>query len=230
MPVQPQESSPQAPSSQHGPRPILESFTLGPYQTNCYLVRTEPGRGCWIIDASFDPDPIVDRIHELGLTPQALILTHAHIDHIAGVNDLRRAFPTLPIQIHEAEKAWLLDPELNLSAFSGIPVTAPPATSTLKHGDTVMLEGTTWMVLHTPGHSPGGITLYHAPSMTAIVGDALFAGSVGRTDFPGCSFEDLAHSIRTKLYTLPEDTTIYPGHGPTSTIGREKRSNSFVRP
>jgi glyoxylase-like metal-dependent hydrolase (beta-lactamase superfamily II) len=86
-----------------------------------------------------------------------------------------------------------------------------------------------WQVLHTPGHSPGGITLYHAPSGSAIVGDALFAGSIGRTDFPGSDFATLERAIRTRLYTLPDATTIYPGHGPTSTIGVEKRSNPFVQ-
>lgn len=92
-----------------------------------------------------------------------------------------------------------------------------------------MLGATSWRVLHTPGHSPGGITLHHEPSRTAFVGDALFAGSIGRTDFPGCSFEQLERSIRSKLYTLPEQTTIYPGHGETSTIGEERRDNPFVR-
>ena len=208
--------------------PILEPFVLGPYQTNCYLVRM-PGRsGCWFVDAGFEPGEMIARATSLGLHPQAIVLTHAHMDHIAGVDEVIRAFPGTPVLIHGAEAAWLGDAELNLSAFSGLPVTAAGPTRTFNDGDQLELEGSTWRILHTPGHSPGSVTLYHAPSHTALVGDALFAGSIGRTDFPGCSFEQLEHSIRTKLYTLPDQTAIHPGHGPTSSIGREKRSNPFV--
>jgi glyoxylase-like metal-dependent hydrolase (beta-lactamase superfamily II) len=210
--------------------PIIEPFVLGPYETNCYLVRM-PGRdGCWFVDAGFEPGEMIERAVGLKLRPRAIVLTHAHLDHIAGVSEVLRAFPGTPVLIHEAEKEWLGDPELNLSAFSGIPVSAPGPTRTFRDGDQLELEGSAWRVLHTPGHSPGGVTLYHAPSHTALVGDALFAGSIGRTDFPGCSFEELAESIRTRLYTLPEETKIFPGHGPSSTIGREKKSNPFVRP
>jgi hydroxyacylglutathione hydrolase len=210
--------------------PELECFTLGPFETNCYIVRVPGSTDCWIVDASFEPGELVSRVRSEGLTPVALVLTHAHIDHIAGAFDVRRAFPKIPVWIHEAEKEWLSDPMLNLSAMTGMPTTAPEATRLLREGDAPELGGTAWRVLHTPGHSPGGITLHHAPSETAIVGDSLFAGSVGRTDFPGSDPGTLAASIRTKLYTLPDATRIYPGHGPASTIGREKRSNPFVRP
>jgi glyoxylase-like metal-dependent hydrolase (beta-lactamase superfamily II) len=210
------------------PIPIIEAFALGPYQTNCYLVRTPGQVGCWIVDASFEPDELIARIQELGLRPAAIVLTHAHLDHIAGINDVLRAFPRTPIWIHEAEARWLGDAELNLSTFSGMPITAPGPDHTIHDGDTIEINGSQWKVLHTPGHSPGGITLYNTASKQALVGDALFAGSIGRTDFPGCSFEQLQRSIRTRLYTLPDDTKILPGHGPASTIGREKRTNPFV--
>jgi glyoxylase-like metal-dependent hydrolase (beta-lactamase superfamily II) len=210
--------------------PLVEAFILGPFQTNCYLVRMPRGRGCWFVDAGFDPGEMVDRARELGLTPAAIVLTHAHVDHIAGIAEVLAAFPGTPVLIHEAEAAWPGDPELNLSAFGGFPVSAPAPTGTFKDGDVLELEGSRWRVIHTPGHSPGGVTLYHEASGTALVGDALFAGSIGRTDFPGCGFEELARSIRTRLYTLPDATKIYPGHGPASTIGREKKSNPFVRP
>jgi glyoxylase-like metal-dependent hydrolase (beta-lactamase superfamily II) len=175
---------------------------------------------------------MVERVRELGLKPQALLLTHAHVDHIAGVNELLGAFPGMPVLIHAAEKDWLSNPMLNLSAGAGMRITARGPTAFLEDNQELELSGTRWRVLHTPGHSPGGVTFYSGgPGVppVALVGDALFAGSVGRTDFPGSDPDLLVRSIGTRLYTLPEETTIYPGHGPTSTIGREKRTNPFVR-
>jgi len=207
----------------------IARFELGPYATNCYVVASPLANGrCWVVDASFDPDPMIAFMQQRSLTPEALVLTHAHIDHIAGVRTLRAAYPSLPILLHAAEEAWLIDPLLNLSAFSGMPVTAPSATRLLGEGDRLDFGSGDWDVLHTPGHSPGSITLVHRADKTAFVGDALFAGSIGRTDFPGCSFEMLEASIRTKLYALDKDTTFFPGHGPESTIGRERRTNPFV--
>lgn len=218
---------------------IVEPFTLGPYQTNCYIVRTTGpggesgggggGGGCWIADFSFDIDLLLDRVGELGLEPEALVLTHAHVDHIAGLGAAKRRFPKAPILIHQDEERWLLDADLNLSAFSGIPVTAPPADRLLRDGENLVLCGQVWKVLHTPGHSPGGISFYHAGAGVCLCGDAVFNGSIGRTDFPGCDFETLASSIRTKLYTLPDATRLLPGHGPATTVGHEKRTNPFVR-
>lgn len=216
--------------------PIIRSFTLGPYETNCYIVqpRTDDSgtgtRHCWIIDASFDPDPLIADLQQDRLEPQALILTHAHPDHIAGVTEVRRAFARVPILIHEAEKDWLTDPTLNLSAMMGLPITAPAADRLLGDGERLTLGGDVWTVLHTPGHSPGGISLHHEPSRTLFAGDTLFGGSIGRTDFPGSDHDALVRSIRTRLYTLADDTRVFPGHGPATSIGKEKRGNPFVRP
>jgi hydroxyacylglutathione hydrolase len=215
----------------------LERFTLGPFETNCYALyeagpegRPASGAPCWIIDASFEPGALIERVRQLGLKPEKLILTHAHVDHIAGVEDVLRAFPDAELLIHEAERDWLSNPMLNLSALAGLPVVTRPAGRLLREGDELRLgSGPAWRVLHTPGHSPGGVTLYCAAAGLALVGDALFAGSIGRTDFPGCSFEQLAASIKEKLYTLPPETVIWPGHGPESTIGREMRENPYVR-
>jgi glyoxylase-like metal-dependent hydrolase (beta-lactamase superfamily II) len=224
------------------PQPRIDRFSLGPFDTNCYVLSPQGSPApapnastsarptpCWIIDASFEPQPIIEHIRSEKLNPEALILTHAHVDHMAGVRDVLAAFPGTPLLIHEAEAGWLNDPLLNLSAMMGMPITAPLATRLLRDGDTLTLAGQSWTVIHTPGHSPGGIALYNAASHTALSGDALFAGSIGRTDFPGSDHETLLRSIKSRLYTLPENTRLWPGHGPDTTIGRERLSNPFVR-
>lgn len=226
-----QDSSKDVPGSTTRPDETrIEVVTLGPFETNCYIVSPVGGRDCWIIDASFEPRALIERVRKLDLRPDALLLTHAHIDHIAGVNEVLSAFPGLRVFIHEAERQWLSNPVLNLSAMMDMPVTARGPDGLIKEGVPLTLAGQEWSVFHTPGHSPGGIALYNAAAGAAIVGDTLFAGSIGRTDFPGSDFDTLAGSIRTKLYTLPDETKVYPGHGPPSTIGREKKSNPFVRP
>jgi glyoxylase-like metal-dependent hydrolase (beta-lactamase superfamily II) len=207
-------------------------FTLGPFQTNCLLVSEDEARDgseCLIVDASFGPAPMIAEIRGRGLRPTALVLTHAHVDHIAGVSEIRSAFPDLPVLMHEAEAEWLNDPLLNLSEAMGMSVTAPGPDQLLREGDVVRVGGSSWRVLHTPGHSPGGLTLVCDAAGIAIVGDTLFAGSIGRTDFPGSDHETLARSIREKLYTLPGGTKVYPGHGPPTTISREMMSNPYIR-
>ncbi len=207
----------------------IESFTLGPFETNAYLVWPDGSRDAWIIDPGFGPAPLLEEIKKRELTPTAIVLTHAHLDHVAGVADVRKVWPKIPILIHEAEKDWPSDPERNLSAFSGMPVSAPGPDRLLKDGDVLRLGELDWRVLHTPGHSPGSITLHQPQLDVAIVGDALFAGSIGRTDFPGSDFDTLARSIRERLYTLPGSTRVLPGHGEPTTIARERAGNPFVR-
>lgn len=212
-------------------KPTIQVFALGDFQTNCMILTAgepEQGKPCWIIDCGYQPEPMLDAIKEQGLVPVKIVLTHAHADHIAGLLDARSRFPDTPIVMHQSEESWLSDPMLNLSAAIGLAVTAPSPESFIDEGDTISLGDLEFRVVHTPGHSPGGISLIHEPSKVAFVGDTLFAGSIGRTDFPGSSFETLADSIKTKLYVLDPETVCYPGHGPVTTIGREMNSNPFV--
>jgi len=161
------------------------------------------------------------------------VLTHAHVDHIAGIYDVLSAHLGLPLFIHPEENAFLNNPELNLSAFLDKPITGPEPTDELTDGQTLDWAGQSVTVHHVPGHSPGSVALVFdgqgQGQGQAIVGDTLFAGSVGRTDFPTSNTETLLKSIRQKLYALPDETTIHPGHGPSTTIGHEKQNNPFVR-
>lgn len=219
------------------PRLAIEPFALGPFETNCYIVRAAAGSAQgrehapetgFVVDCGQDPEPLLDRLDELNLTPEVWLLTHAHIDHIAGLNRARRRFPDVPIWIHRIEESWLLDAEANLSAFTGQPITGPPADRLLDDEQQLTLAGLTWTTIHVPGHSPGSLAYHNPETDLCFGGDALFRGSIGRTDFPGCDFETLATSIRTRLYTLPDETRVLPGHGPDTTIAGEKHTNPFV--
>jgi len=209
----------------------IEGFVLGPYATNCYLVRSPGGEACWIVDASWGGGALLERAQGLGLRPEKLVLTHAHPDHIGGIPDIKAAMPDLPVAIHSAEKDWLNDPQKNMSARLGddeLRVGEPDEL--LEDGQALTLGDSEWVVLHTPGHSPGGVSLYCADLGAVIAGDTLFAGSVGRYDFPSSDGDALSASIREKLYALPDDTLVLPGHGGVTTIGQEKASNPYVRP
>jgi hydroxyacylglutathione hydrolase len=222
--------------------PHIQPFTLGPYQTNCFVITPDapqPQMPCWIIDCGFEPEEMFDWIESQQLRPAAILLTHSHLDHIAGVDQALSRFSTsgggarLPLYIHDAEANFCSDAMLNLSALIGMPVTCTEPNHYLKDGDTLNLDGPphaqTWRVLHTPGHSPGGIAYIHDQSKQAIVGDTLFHDSIGRFDFPTSNADHLRHTIQHVMMSLPDDMTIYPGHGPKTTIGRERRHNPYVR-
>lgn len=205
----------------------IEIFCLGQWMTNCYVVHGQ--QSCWIVDVGFEPEPMFRFIEQKNLSVERIVLTHAHVDHIAGLADAAGRFPDAPIAIHESEHNFAANPELNLSAFLAEPVSAPTPTETLVHGDMLELSGHQFAIRHTPGHSPGGITLYQPQMAVALVGDTLFDGSIGRHDFPTSSFTQLQQSIREQLYSLPDQTRVLPGHMGPTTIGKEKATNPFVR-
>lgn len=207
--------------------PLIEAYALGPFATNCFLVHTGHGGEGWIVDASFEPGAMIERARELELDVTRVVLTHAHGDHIAGLHEIRAAFPGAKVSIHEKEATWLDDPALNLSAGFGEPVRQAPAEETLRGGETLRLGESEWRTIHTPGHSPGMLALYCEALHTAIVGDTLFAGSVGRFDFPTSSEGDLMRSL-AELLKLPDETRVLPGHGPATTIGRERKFNPYL--
>lgn len=205
----------------------ITGFPLGMFQTNCYVV--EAGEQAWIVDGGQDPAALITYLQDNELVPQAVLQTHGHLDHIAGLFEIRSAFPELPILIHEDETEFLTDTGLNLSAGHGFPIMAPEATGTIAHGEVLTLNGVAFEARHTPGHSPGGLSFISAGNKVALVGDTLFAGSIGRYDFPTSDGPLLLKSIQEQLYTLPDDIACLPGHGPATTVGQEKRTNPYVR-
>lgn len=209
------------------PEPLsIQTFTLGQWQTNCFVLSV--GKSCWIVDAGFDPEPMLDAIDDQELDVEQVVLTHAHLDHIAGLHAVRHRHPDVPILVHADEEDFLTDTRLNLSAAISEPVVAPQATGLLHHGEQLELNGVAFEVRHTPGHSPGGITLVQHDCKVAIVGDTLFAGSIGRYDFPTSDGPRLMQSINEQLMSLPDDIRVLPGHGPATTIGQERATNPFL--
>ena len=204
----------------------ISTFALGDYQTNCHIVTCDDD--CWVVDCGYEPEKLIGHIQDEGLKPSAILLTHCHSDHIAGLDQLQTAIGHVPIFCHASESDWNQNPTLNLSAFAGQPITAAPPQGFLSPEQDLILGSSHWRILHAPGHSPGSICFIHDESNQAIVGDTLFAGSIGRHDFPTSNVEDLRHSIAEVLMGLPDSMKFYPGHGSTSTIGVERRTNPFV--
>lgn len=208
----------------------IRSIVSMPFEENTYVVWRSDRSDCVVIDPGLEPDLILDFLHQADLTPAAILNTHGHGDHIAGNQAMKEAFPGAPLVIGANETPLLSNPHLNMSAPFGVPVVSPPADQTVREGDVLEAAGLRFEVLDVPGHSPGHVVyVLRTQPIRVFGGDVLFQGSVGRYDFPGSDGRLLAHGIRTKLYTLPDDAIVYPGHGPTTTIGVEKRTNPFVQ-
>jgi glyoxylase-like metal-dependent hydrolase (beta-lactamase superfamily II) len=201
-----------------------------PYQENTYIAHLEGRKDCLVVDPGLDPDEILAYLAAQGLSPAAILITHGHSDHIAGNGRLKERFPACPIVASHRDASALTDPQLNLSAAFGFDLRSPPADTLVGEGDVYSAAGFDLAVREIPGHSPGHVVFIWRGGTPILVfgGDVLFAGSVGRTDFPGGSFDELATNIHAKLFTLPDDTQVLPGHGPITTIGQEKRHNPFV--
>jgi hydroxyacylglutathione hydrolase len=207
----------------------IDRLVLGDFENNCYIVRSSDSASeCVIIDTGLDVQPLLKFLERGKLTPAALILTHGHADHIAGVEPLREKFPAIAVYIHKLDSNMLTSAAANLSVLSGLSLTAKKADVLVDEDDIIEKAGIKLRVIHTPGHTPGGICFYSEKDGIIFVGDTLFAGSVGRTDFPNGDTNQLLEGIKHKLLTLPEDTIAYPGHGPETTIGREKAENPFL--
>lgn len=202
----------------------IQQIPVGPGQANCYLVFNESK--VLIIDPGAEAGKIIQVISERQLQPIAILLTHTHFDHIGAVDETRELYD-IPVYVAPAEKDWLEKPMKNLSGYQGQQVTARPADHLFTPGEELEIADFTFKVLATPGHSPGGVSFVFDEAEFVITGDALFAGSIGRTDLPGSDHAQLFRSIEEKLFPLPGHFTIYPGHMSQSTIQKERESNPF---
>ena len=211
---------------------LLDVFPVGAIQANCVLLGDRDADVLAVIDPGEEAARIVERVEASGLKPTLVLHTHGHLDHAGGTADLMRRLPgEIPIGLHRDE-IQLYEGITMQGRMFGLEVEAPPEpTLWLEHGQELSLGGLRLEVRHTPGHSPGGVcfVVHGAPEPLVVVGDVLFAGSIGRTDLMGGSFPVLEQSIREQLYTLPDDTRVICGHGPDTTIGREQAGNPFVR-
>lgn len=201
-----------------------------PFEENTYIAHLASRGDALIVDPGFQPERIVAYLDENDLAPAVFLNTHGHSDHIAGNAALKERWPEVPLVIGAGDAAMLCDPDLNLSGLAGLRLVSPPADRTVGDGDVVTAAGFRLEVLDIPGHSAGHVVFVWKEPTPAVVfgGDVLFAGSIGRFDFPGGNEQQLLDGIRTKLFPLPDDTLIYPGHGEPTTIGQEKRWNPFV--
>ena len=208
----------------------IHDIVLGELQTNGYVLTSDDADGkCLIIDSGLENSQLISYLKEMNLTPEAIILTHGHADHIVGVRDLRENFTDITVVIHKNDAEMLTNPMMNLSALTGMTFQTEPADTLLEGQQKISFAGIELEVLETPGHTPGGISLYSKDDNVVFAGDTLFSGSVGRSDFPGGSHDQLITSIKEKLMTLPPATKVYSGHGYMTTISHEKNTNPFLR-
>lgn len=205
-----------------------QQIPLGSIQTNCYIIDNQD-RTCLIFDPGGEGKKLINLLNSRGLKPIAILLTHAHFDHIGAVDDVKNYYK-IPAYVHKQEEKWLGDPALNGSQFFTMiePIKVSPADFIIREEGPMKIGEFAFHIYHTPGHSPGSVSYYFAEDGVVISGDALFQGSIGRTDLPGGNQPQLLKSIHDKLLTLPEETYVLSGHGPVTTIEEEMNSNPFL--
>lgn len=205
----------------------IASLVVGVWMVNCWFLVNEDTKEVLVFDPGDEAGRILDYVNQRGWKVSAILLTHGHSDHIAGVNELRQSTKAPVYALLEEEK-MLLDMRLNLSDSMTSQGVIVKADEFVRDGQELVLSGITLKVFHTPGHTPGGCCYYCEEAGCVFAGDTLFLGSVGRSDFPGGSMSDLVRSIKEKLFVLPDETVVYPGHGEETTIAYEKAHNPFV--
>jgi len=211
----------------------VETIVVGDFQTSCHVVFRDGDSRAMVVDPGGEGRRILARIEERSLEVATILVTHGHVDHIAGNEALTNAFPETRLLVGAKDEGMLASPMKNLSALVLKRIKSPPADEALAEGDTVEVAGVEGEVLETPGHTPGGISLYFSAEKNdgqpiVFSGDTLFQMSIGRSDFPGGNGKQLIRSIREKLLTLPPETIVYPGHGGPTTVAEEAAANPFV--
>ncbi|MDM8551166.1 MBL fold metallo-hydrolase [Desulfobacterales bacterium HSG2] len=206
---------------------IIKTLAVGPIVANCYILGCEDTKEAAVVDPGDDAPRILMALAESALKVKYILNTHGHFDHV-GANKKMKDATAAPILIHPLDAPMLSHLSASASAWGLSADDSPPPDRMVEEGDTISFgKNITLKVIHTPGHTPGGIS-FHGDNKV-FVGDTLFDGSIGRTDFPGGNFETLISSIKNKLFMLGDDVQVFTGHGPVTTIGKEKRSNPFVR-
>ena len=205
----------------------IQRFTVGPFAENPYLLACAETRQAILVDPGDEAEMLWQAVVDAGVTLNAIVLTHAHLDHVGAVEVIRKR-ANVTVYLHPADDELLAQVVQQGRMFGLTFGPVAPAERQLAHGDRLTVGNITFEVLHTPGHSPGCVCLYAPAEATLIAGDTLFHRGIGRTDLPGGDYATLVRSIEEQLWPLPDDVQVYPGHGPETTIGAEKQLNPFV--